>query len=217
MKCVAVLIVVVVMVGCGQAQQDRWAQSSEDKEFWANIEKEKEEKRIEKEARDEEYDKERAEDRWFFLKIFGGIGVFFFFLVVLGLCCAFKQKIQALDPRNMVGQLDTRTQLAGLGVVAAGEYMERREEKEDEERIAQMQGVGGYDPVPQQGGGYAPGPQQGGGFAPFPQQAGGYAPVPQQSGGYAPDTLQAGGYPPQSGFVMQPVYDPNQHPAYPPQ
>eukprot|EP00092_Neocalanus_flemingeri_P057146 GFUD01067836.1.p1 GENE.GFUD01067836.1~~GFUD01067836.1.p1 ORF type:complete len:177 (-),score=60.21 GFUD01067836.1:64-594(-) len=176
MKCVALLIVVVVMVGCGQAQQERWAQSSEDKEFWANIEKEKEEKRIEKEARDEESDNERAEDRWFFLNIFGGIGVFFFFLVVLGLCCAFKQKIQTLDPRNVAGQLDTRTQLAGLGVVAAGEYMESRREKKDEERIAQMQGVGGYDPVPQQGGGYAP--------------------VPQHSGDYAPDTLQAGGYPP---------------------
>jgi hypothetical protein len=38
-------------------------------------------------------------------------------------------------------------QIAGLGLVAAGTYMERKEDKDDRDHAAQIQGSG-YGPVP---------------------------------------------------------------------
>lgn len=125
-------------------------------------------------------------------------------------CCEkTKEKIRRLDPRNAMKDagMGPGAQMAALGAVAAGEYMENRNDKQDEGRVAAMQGQSmgmpggappGYAPVPT---GYPEGPgYPQGGF----QQPG----YPPQQPGYPP---QQPGYPPQ-----QPGYPPQQ-PGYPPQ
>merc|ERR1719295_2581779 len=86
-------------------------------------------------------------------------------------------------------------QMAALGAVAAGEYMENRNEKQDEARIAAMQGQSLGMP----------------GGAPA-----GYAPVPTgypEGPGYPP---QQPGYPPQQPGYPQPSYPPQQPGYIPP-
>jgi len=140
---------------------------------------------------------------------FLGLGIGSLVLIALITCCtacccckccnSVKEKIRRMDPRNAMREagMTQEAQLATLGAVAAGEYMENRNDKQDEARISAMQGQsigmpGGAPP------GYGPAP---GGFADpgvgYPQGQQGYAPVPT-------------GYPPQ-----QPGYGPG--PGYPPQ
>ena len=98
-------------------------------------------------------------------------------------CCeSVRAKIRRMDPRNMMKDMNNRnaqngqsnlptTEMAALGAVAVGEYINNREEAGDEARIAAMQGgqpmAPGYAPVPQgypQGG--LPYPQAG--ASPYP-------------------------------------------------
>jgi len=119
-------------------------------------------------------------------------------------CCeSVRAKIRRMDPRNMMKDMNNRnnqngqnnlptTEMAALGAVAVGEYINNREEAGDEARIAAMQGgqpmAPGYAPLPQ---GY---PQAG---LPYPQAGAspypGYAPVPS---GYPYPPASAGGYVP---------------------
>lgn len=94
-----------------------------------------------------------------------------------------------MDPRNAMREagMGQGAQMAALGAVAAGEYMENRNDKQDEARVAAMQGQSMGMP-----GGAPPG----------------YAPVPT---GYP----EGQGYP-QPGYGQQPGYPPQQ-PGYPPQ
>lgn len=119
-------------------------------------------------------------------------------------CCeSIRAKIRALDPRTHVRNMAPETQLAAIGAVAANEYMENKNERNDQARIAAMQGgvpagaPQGYAPVPT---GYGPA-QQGYGQQPvYPQMAqqGGYIP-PENSGmlsdamNYAPEAAMAAG------------------------
>ena len=81
-------------------------------------------------------------------------------------CCeSVRAKIRRMDPRNMMKDMNNRntahngqsnlptTEMAALGAVAVGEYINNREEAGDEARIAAMQGgqpmAPGYAPVPQ--------------------------------------------------------------------
>jgi len=70
-------------------------------------------------------------------------------------CCEkVRTKIRSLDPRNAMRDagIGPGAQMAALGAVAAGEYMENKNERGDEARIAAMQGQNmgppGYAPVP---------------------------------------------------------------------
>ena len=101
-------------------------------------------------------------------------------------CCeSVRAKIRRMDPRNIMKDMNARnaqngqnnlptTEMAALGAVAVGEYMNNREDQSDEARIAAMQGgqpmAPGYAPVPQ---GY---PQGG---LPYPQA--GASPYPGRS------------------------------------
>jgi len=138
----------------------------------------------------------------------GGLVLVFFITCCTACCCCkccakTKEKIRRMDPRNAMKEagMGQGAQMAALGAVAAGEYMENRNDKQDEARVAAMQGQSmgmpggappGYAPVPT---GYPEGPG-------YPQP--GYGQQP----GYPP---QQPGYPPQ-----QPGYPPQQ-PGYPPQ
>jgi len=112
-------------------------------------------------------------------------------------CCAkTKEKIRRLDPRNAMRDagMGQGAQMAALGAVAAGEYMENRNDKQDEARVAAMQGQSMGMP-----GGAPPG----------------YAPVPTgypEGPGYPQGGFQQPGYPPQ-----QPGYPPQQPGYIPPQ
>jgi len=153
----------------------------------------------------------------------GGLCLVAFITCITACCCCkccakTKEKIRRLDPRNAMRDagMGPGAQMAALGAVAAGEYMENRNDKQDEARVAAMQGQSmgmpggappGYAPVP---GGY---PDQGAGYPQYPPQGGygqpGYAPVPT---GYpeAPGYPQPGpGYPPQ-----QAPYPPQGQPGY---
>jgi len=136
--------------------------------------------------------------------IFGlSLGAFFAVCCgsICGACCCCKccadvrEKIRNLDPRRRLANMDQTTQMAALGTLAAGEYLDRQEERDDELKAAQLQGVvppAGYAPVPNQvppGGGYYP---------PAQPQAG----VPNYGPGYAPP--QQGVYPPPAGGVPPP-------------
>jgi len=119
-------------------------------------------------------------------------------------CCnSVREKIRRLDPRNATRGMGTGTQMAALGAVAANEYMENKNDRNDEQRIAAMQGgvPGGAPP------GYAPVPTSYPQGQYLPQQPG-YAPVP--TGYPAGEPV----YPPVGG---QPVYPPAPGPGYPPQ
>lgn len=133
-------------------------------------------------------------------------------------CCeSVKAKIRSLDPRNAAraAGMGPGTQMAALGAVAAGEYMENKNDANDQQRIAAMQGQSmgmpggappGYAPVPA---GY---PDQGPGYPQYPQEGygqQGYAPVPT---GYPQPDYPPQGYPPQ-GYPPQ-GYPPQ---GYPPQ
>ena len=168
------------------------------------------------------------DQQWFvIMKILGGIAAFFLLIVIVCLCCGLMQKVQPgvihpttnhqqLQPLNqrMVGCLDTSlldstTQLAGPGVVTPGEYMARRGEKEDEDRLAHMQGVAGYAPVPQH---HPPqGPQSGFVMQPlYPKQQPGFS---SQEPGYP---HQQSGFPSQEpGYPHQQIGFPTQEPGYP--
>eukprot|EP00092_Neocalanus_flemingeri_P004439 GFUD01004774.1.p1 GENE.GFUD01004774.1~~GFUD01004774.1.p1 ORF type:complete len:566 (+),score=118.87 GFUD01004774.1:136-1833(+) len=149
-------------------------------------------------------------------------------------CCEkVKAKIRALDPRNAMRDagMGPGTQMAALGAVAAGEYMENRNDKQDEARVAAMQGQSmgmpggappGYAPVPEgypdQGAGY-PQDQRGGyggqeGYAPVPT---GYPPAGYPQPGYPQPGYEQPGYP-QPGYP-QPGYPQPGYPqgGYPPQ
>jgi len=127
-----------------------------------------------------------------------GLSAGAFFAVCCGSICAacccckccekVRAKIRALDPRTHVRNMAPETQLAAIGAVAANEYMENKNDSNDQARIAAMQG-GVPAGAPQ---GY-PGYPQGGGY-PMPGGPGGYAPVPT---GYGPA---------QQGYGQQPVY-----------
>merc|ERR1719348_2900311 len=147
-----------------------------------------------------------------------GLGIGALFAVCCGSICAacccckccnsVREKIRRLDPRNATRNLGTGTQMAALGAVAATEYMDNKNERNDEQRIAAMQGgvpggaPPGYAPVPAS---YPQGPYN----APQP----GYAPVPtgypagEPAGypGYPPAGAPGPGYPPAGG---QPGYIP---------
>ena len=83
---------------------------------------------------------------------FLGLGIGGLLLVAFVACCTacccckccnkVKEKIRRLDPRNAMREagMGQGAQMAALGAVAAGEYMENRNEKQDEARIAAMQG-----------------------------------------------------------------------------
>jgi len=159
---------------------------------------------------------------------FLGLGIGGLLLVAFVTCCTacccckccnkVKEKIRRLDPRNAMREagMGQGAQMAALGAVAAGEYMENRNEKQDEARIAAMQGQSlgmpggapaGYAPVPT---GY---PNAGPGY---PQYQPGYAPVPTgypEGPGYPP---QQPGYPPQQPGYPQPGYPPQQPGYIPP-
>merc|ERR1719348_1454914 len=93
-----------------------------------------------------------------------GLGIGALFAVCCGSICAacccckccnsVREKIRRLDPRNATRNLGTGTQMAALGAVAATEYMDNKNERNDEQRIAAMQGgvpggaPPGYAPVP---------------------------------------------------------------------
>merc|ERR1719430_2552613 len=123
-----------------------------------------------------------------------GVGAGAFFAICCGSICAacccckccdsVKQKIRAMDPRTHIRNMDTTTQMAALGTVAAGEYMENKQDRDDQARLAAMQGG-----MP--GGGAPMGYPQGEGY-PMPQGQGGYAPIPT---GYGP-AQQGYGQPP---------------------
>merc|ERR1712106_1296819 len=158
----------------------------------------------------------------------GGLVLVFFITCCTACCCckccaSTKEKIRRMDPRNAMREagMGQGAQMAALGAVAAGEDMENRNDKQDEARVAAMQGQSmgmpggappGYGPAPagfpDQGAGYPQYPQGG-----YPQP--GYAPVPTgypEGQGYPqPGYGQQLGYPPQ-----QPGYPPQQ-PGYPPQ
>jgi len=123
-------------------------------------------------------------------------------------CCnTVRDRIKAMDPRNAMragagGGMGAATPMAALGAVAASEYMENKQEREDEARVAQMQGMQGGMPAAPPG--YAPVPTG------YPATQPGYAPVPT---GY-PGAAQQGMYPPAGG---QPFYPPQgAQPGYPP-
>jgi len=151
----------------------------------------------------------------------GGLCLVAFITCITACCCCkccekTKEKIRRLDPRNAMREagMGQGAQMAALGAVAAGEYMENRNDKQDEARVAAMQGQSmgmpggappGYAPVPT---GY---PDQGPGYPQYPPMGGqpGYAPVPT---GYpeGPGYPQPGpGYPPQ-----QAPYPPQGQPGY---
>jgi len=136
---------------------------------------------------------------------FLGLGIGGLLLVAFVTCCtacccckccsSVREKIRRLDPRNAMREagMGQEAQMAALGAVAAGEYMENRNEKQDEARIAAMQGQSlgmpggapaGYAPVPT---GYPEGPG-------YPPQQPGY---PPQQPGYPPQ--QPGYIPPADG------------------
>ena len=70
------------------------------------------------------------------------------FITCITACCCCKccektkEKIRRLDPRNAMREagMGQGAQMAALGAVAAGEYMENRNDKQDEARVAAMQG-----------------------------------------------------------------------------
>lgn len=128
-------------------------------------------------------------------------------------CCnSCREKIRSMDPRNATRGMGTGTQMAALGAVAAGEYMDRKADRDDDARVAAMQGGApgappGYAPVPTGYPGYPP--EQGGypqGQAGYPPAPAGYPPAPAgyppAPGGYPP-AGQPGGYipPPDKGFL----------------
>jgi len=125
-------------------------------------------------------------------------------------CCnSCREKIRSMDPRNATRGMGTGTQMAALGVVAAGEYMDRKGEREDDARVAAMQGGApgappGYAPVPTGYPGYPP--EQAG----YPQGQAVYPPVPA---GYPPAPA---GYPPApAGYPPAPAgYPPVGQPGY---
>jgi len=138
-----------------------------------------------------------------------GIGAGAFFAICCGSICAAcccckccestKAKIRAMDPRNHIRNMDRNTQMAALGAVAANEYMDSRNDKNDAARMQAMQGG-----APAGAPGYpAPAPGQRAGF-PMPEGngAGGYTPVPT---GYGPA---------QQGYGQQPVYPQIGQPGY---
>merc|ERR1719348_2377571 len=106
-------------------------------------------------------------------------------------CCnSVREKIRRLDPRNATRNLGTGTQMAALGAVAATEYMDNKNERNDEQRIAAMQGgvPGGAPP------GYAPVPTGYPAGEPVYPPVGGQPVYPPAPGpGYPP---QQPGYPP---------------------
>jgi len=127
----------------------------------------------------------------------GGLCLVAFITCITCCCCckcceSTKQKIRRLDPRNAMRDagMGPGAQMAALGAVAAGEYMENRNDKQDEARVAAMQGQSmgmpggappGYAPVPT---GYPEGPG-------YPQPGPGYPPQqapypPQGQPGYIP-------------------------------
>jgi len=118
-----------------------------------------------------------------------GIGAGAFFALVCGgictaCCCCkccekVKAKIRAMDPRTHINAMTREQQMAALGTVVAGEYLDRKGEREDAARIQAMQGgVPGGAPPP----GYAPVPT---GYTPAAQ---GYGQQP--AGGYIPPEKQ---------------------------
>jgi len=119
-------------------------------------------------------------------------------------CCnSVREKIRALDPRNAMraaqgggGMAAAATPMAALGAVAASEYMENKQERADEARVAQMQGMQGGMPAAPPG--YAPVPT--GGFYP---PAGGQPVYPPQGAppGYPPS---AGGFGAPGGYIPPP-------------
>eukprot|EP00092_Neocalanus_flemingeri_P084725 GFUD01106478.1.p1 GENE.GFUD01106478.1~~GFUD01106478.1.p1 ORF type:complete len:153 (-),score=44.55 GFUD01106478.1:272-730(-) len=118
--------------------------------------------------------------------LFGGMGAFFAVLICLGLCCAcVNSKLDALNPRRLLGNMGETELIAGGVLVAGATYMDRKEDSEDRELAAQLQGPG-YAPVPQ----HYPQNQPG-----YPQQQPGY---PQQEPGFS---QQISGY-----LVQQPAY-----------
>jgi len=139
-----------------------------------------------------------------------GMGAGAFFAICCGSICAAcccckccestRAKIRAMDPRNHIRNMAPETQMAALGAVAANEFMENRNEKNDAARMQAMQGgvpVGapGYPPT-------APGYGQPGYPMPAGNVPGGYTPVPS---GYGPA---------QQGFGQQPVYPQVGQPGY---
>merc|ERR1719348_220434 len=122
-------------------------------------------------------------------------------------CCnSVREKIRRLDPRNATRGMGTGTQMAALGAVAANEYMENKNDQNDAQRIAAMQGgvpggaPPGYAPVPT---GYPAGDPAG--YQGYPP-VGGQQVYPPQQPGYPP---QQPGYPPQ-----QPGYPSMGQPGY---
>jgi len=55
------------------------------------------------------------------------------------------------NPFNPAKNMDKTTQLAGLGALAAGEFLERRNEQNDEYRASQIQAAQGYGNQPRAG------------------------------------------------------------------
>jgi len=138
-----------------------------------------------------------------------GLGLGTLILIAFATCCAAcccskccestREKIRRLDPRYAMKQagMGQGAQLATLGAVAAGEYMENRNDKQDEARIAAMQGQSmgmpggapmGYAPVPT---GYPEGPA-------YPQPGYPQPGYPQPGPGY-PQPGQPGYIPPADG------------------
>eukprot|EP00092_Neocalanus_flemingeri_P006790 GFUD01007333.1.p1 GENE.GFUD01007333.1~~GFUD01007333.1.p1 ORF type:complete len:388 (+),score=83.00 GFUD01007333.1:150-1313(+) len=74
--------------------------------------------------------------------IFFGAGCAFGFmwlLMIFGICRAF---IRSFDPRNELNDMSNQDKIAALAAVAGQEMVERQQEKEDERRVALMQGQG---------------------------------------------------------------------------
>eukprot|EP00092_Neocalanus_flemingeri_P061418 GFUD01073831.1.p1 GENE.GFUD01073831.1~~GFUD01073831.1.p1 ORF type:complete len:131 (-),score=37.36 GFUD01073831.1:6-398(-) len=129
------------------------------------------------------------------------MGAFFAVLICLGLCCAcVNNKLDALNPRRLLGNMGKTELIAGGVLVAGATYMDRKEDREDRELAAQLQGPG-YAPVPQ----HYPQNQPG-----YPQQQPGF---PLTNPGYP---AQQPGYPQQEPRFSQPNPGyPVQQPAYP--
>jgi len=173
----------------------------------------------------EEYLKNKVDESDFY--ILGlSVGAFFAALCggICGACCCCKccasvrEKIRRLDPRVRFAEMDQTTQMAALGTIAAGEYLEQKGERDDEYRAAQIQNAQapapGYAPVAGQPGYAAPGYGQ---PAPgYGQPAPGYGqPAPggfAAPGGYAPVPTQPGYYPPPQPNTGLSSYIPNAAP-----
>lgn len=138
-----------------------------------------------------------------FVWMIWGLGAGSFFAICCGAICAacccckccesVKAKIRAMDPRTHIKNMSPEAQMAALGAVAANEYIERKDDRNDAARIQAMQG--GMPAAPGYGGGFPmpAGPGQGG-----------FTPVPT---GYGPA---------QQGYGQQPVYPPMGQQGYVP-